>query len=118
MRSTRLDLAARWQGILVGSITLVGTDPFIWGERNAPAGYIHMLMVDREHARLGLGRSLLEWAERRITRTGQRRARLDCVRTNTHLRAYYETAGYALVGYHDFPGNIPSVALYEKTLSG
>jgi len=76
-----------------------------------------MLMVDREHPRLGLGRSLLEWAERRITRTGQRRARLDCVRTNTHLRAYYENAGYALVGYHDFPGNIPSVALYEKTLS-
>ena len=105
------------QGNPIGSVTLVWTDPFIWGDRNAPAGYIHMLMVDRAHAHCGLGRSLLGWAEQRITRSGHRRARLDCVRTNMDLRAYYEDAGYVLVGDREFEGNIPSVALYEKVLS-
>jgi len=33
------------------------------------------------------------------------------------LRAYYEDAGYVLVGDREFEGNIPSVALYEKVLS-
>ena len=103
-------------GNLLGSVTLVWADPFIWGDRDAPAGYIHMLMVDRAHAHLKLGRSLLDWAERRITRSGHHRARLDCVRTNMALRAYYENAGYALVGYREFD-RIPAVALYEKPLA-
>jgi len=103
---------------LVGSLTLVWDDPLIWGDRNEPAGYVHMLMVDRAYAHLGLGRSLLDWAERRITRAGHRHARLDCVRTNLDLRAYYENAGYALVGYREFAGKTPSVALYEKALDG
>ena len=109
---------ARDNGDVVGSVTLVWTDPFIWGDRDEPAGYIHMLMVDRAHARAGLGRGLLDWAERRIIRAGHHRARLDCVRDNAALRAYYEAAGYVLVGYRDFAGGIPSVALYEKVLSG
>jgi GNAT superfamily N-acetyltransferase len=108
---------ARRDGDVVGSVTLVWTDPFIWGERNEPAGYVHMLMVDRAFAHLRVGQSLLEWAERRITRSGHHRARLDCVCTNVGLRAYYENAGYELVGYREFDG-IPSVALYEKTLNG
>ncbi len=75
-----------------------------------------MLMVDRAYARVGLGRLLLEWAARRIRGAGHRHARLDCVRTNVVLRAYYENAGYVLVGYREFAGGIPSVALYEKAL--
>jgi GNAT superfamily N-acetyltransferase len=102
---------------LVGSLTLVWEDPFIWGSRNEAAGYIHMVMVDRAFARLGLGRSLLDWAERRITRAGHRHARLDCVRTNVALREYYENAGYVLVGNREFAGGIPGVALYEKALA-
>jgi GNAT superfamily N-acetyltransferase len=108
---------ARRDSELIGSVTLVWTDPLIWGDRNAPAGYIHMLMVDRAHAHLGLGRSLLAWAERRITRSGHDRARLDCVHTNVRLRAYYEHAGYVLVGQREFAGRIPGVALYEKPAS-
>ena len=109
--------AALLGDILVGSLTLVWADPFIWGDRNGPAGYIHMLMVDRAYARLGLGRLLLDWAERRITGAGHRHARLDCVRTNVGLREYYENAGYVLVGYREFARGIPSVALYEKALA-
>jgi ribosomal protein S18 acetylase RimI-like enzyme len=75
-------------------------------------------MVDRAYAHLGLGRSLIDCAERRITRAGRCHARLDCVRTNVDLRAYYENAGYTLVGYREFAGTIPSVGLYEKALDG
>ena len=107
---------ARRDANLIASVTLVWSDPFIWGDLDGPGGYIHMLMVDRGHAHLGLGRSLLDWAESRIKRSGHHRARLDCVRTNVALRAYYEDAGYALVGYRDFD-SVPAVALYEKPLT-
>lgn len=63
-----------------------------------------MVMVDRAFARLGLGRSLLDWAEEQITGAGHRHARLDCVRTNEALRKYYEEAGYLLVGTREFAG--------------
>jgi len=108
--------AASRDGNLVASVTLVWTDPLVWGNQSDPAGYIHMLMVDRAHAGLGLGRSLLDWAERRIARSGRHRARLDCVRANEPLRRYYENTGYAFVGYREFDERIPSTALYEKTL--
>jgi GNAT superfamily N-acetyltransferase len=102
-------------GDLIGSVTVVWSDPFIWRERDAPAGYIHMLMVDRAYAHLGIGRALLDWAEQRIVATGHCSARLDCVRSNLGLRSYYEQAGYGLVGNRDFNG-LSSVALYEKSL--
>ena len=108
--------AARRDDDLIGSLTLVWDDPFVWGSRNEAAGYVHMVMVDRAFARQGLGRSLLGWAERQITRAGHRRARLDCVRTNVALREYYEHAGYVLVGNREFAGGVPAVALYEKAL--
>jgi GNAT superfamily N-acetyltransferase len=107
---------ARHNGNVVGSVTLVWTDPLIWVGRDEPAGYIHMLMVDRAYAHAGLGLALLGWAELQILRTGRRRARLDCVRDNAVLRAYYEHAGYMLVGYRNFAVGIPDVALYEQLL--
>jgi hypothetical protein len=60
------------------------------------------------------------------SKSGRHRARLDCVRTNTLLRAYYENAGYHLVGYRCFEhevgdargGLVPAdSALYEKLLT-
>ncbi len=114
---------------VMASVTLTWADPFVWGEESDAAGYIHMLMVDRGYAAHGIGRSLLNWAERQSARAGCHLARLDCVRSNGGLRAYYERAGYRLVGYRDFStsqslalgGTAPSdseTALYEKTLSG
>jgi ribosomal protein S18 acetylase RimI-like enzyme len=119
--------AASRNGSLVGSVTLVWTDPFVWGDQNEPAGYIHMLMVRRADAGSGLGRRLLEWAENQIRSSGLCVARLDCVRSNARLREYYESAGYSLVGHRDFPGdsNVAlgdttsrATALYEKRLNG
>jgi protein-tyrosine phosphatase len=103
---------------LVGSVTVVWHDPLIWGERPEPAGYIHMLMVDRAFAGHGIGRSILEWAEGVIDASGRRCARLDCVEGNQPLRAYYEAAGYAFVGNKTFPDLdwAGETALYEKQL--
>jgi GNAT superfamily N-acetyltransferase len=119
-------LAACLGDDIVASVTVAWADPFVWGDQAERAGYIHMLMVDRAYAGHRLGRSLLDWAERRIARSGTHLARLDCVRANLDLRAYYENAGYRLVGYADFArtanailgGSVPAeTALYEKTLT-
>lgn len=88
---------------LAGSVTIVWQDPLTWGERPEPAGYIHMLLVDRAFAGHRIGRRLLDWAERFILDSGRGLARLDCVRGNQALRRYYAAAGYELVGYRDFP---------------
>jgi ribosomal protein S18 acetylase RimI-like enzyme len=112
-------------GRLIASVILAWADPFVWGDQQEPAGYVHTLMVDRAYAGRGLG-VLLDWTESRIVKSGRHRARLDCVRTNTLLRAYYENAGYHLVGYRCFEhevgdargGLVPAdSALYEKLLT-
>ncbi|MDQ1511160.1 MAG: hypothetical protein QOG50_3004 [Actinomycetota bacterium] len=104
---------------LVGSVTVVWEDPLIWGARPESAGYIHMLMVDRDFAGHGIGRLILEWAERSIVATGRHLVRLDCVHDNQPLRAYYENAGYHFVGSKTFPDLAWAgvAALYEKQLS-
>jgi GNAT superfamily N-acetyltransferase len=111
---------------VIASVTLLWSDPFIWGDEDESAGYVHMLMVDRAHRGEGLGRALLSWAEERIARSSRHFARLDCVRTNVALRSYYENAHYRLVRYRDFDeqasqalgGLTPAEsALYEKHLA-
>ena len=108
---------ARLEEEVIGTITVTWSDPLIWGTTNHPAGYIHNLVIDRRYAGVGLGLALLRWSEDLIRRTGHELARLDCVRTNTKLRSYYERAGYSLVGYKAFdaPGAFDT-ALYEKKL--
>ena len=82
-------------------MTLVWSDPFVWGDQDEPAGYVHMLMVDRAHRHEGLGSTLLSWAEERIVDSGRYLARLDCVRTNANLHRVLQNAGYHLVRYQD-----------------
>jgi GNAT superfamily N-acetyltransferase len=48
---------------VIASVTIVWNDPLMWGDRPDPAGYIHMLMVERAFAGHGIGRALLAWAE-------------------------------------------------------
>jgi protein-tyrosine phosphatase len=128
------DLSAKWIAVcigfgvvslvshddrLVGSVTVVWDDPLIWGEQSEPAGYIHMLMVDRAFGGHGIGRLILQCAEDSIAAAGLPLARLDCVADNPPLRAYYEHAGYRFVGTKTFP-DIEwdgATALYEKQLS-
>jgi GNAT superfamily N-acetyltransferase len=104
---------------VIASVTILWDDPLMWGAPPEPAGYIHMLMVDRDLAGHGIGRALLAWAEQFIADSGRQLARLDCVRANRPLRGYYERAGYTLVGYKQLPEVewAYEAALYEKPLT-
>lgn len=77
-------------------------------------------MVDRATAPPGSGRAMLSAAERRIAEAGRVYCRLDCVSTNARLRAYYEGAGYAVVGEQPLKdggkGSKYAVTLMEKRL--
>ncbi|MDQ0685512.1 protein-tyrosine phosphatase [Streptomyces achromogenes] len=83
---------------LTGGYELWWDDPAAWGPRPPEAGYIHRLMTTPHTAPPGAGRRLLAHAESRVTAAGRPYARLDCLSANPRLRAYYESAGYTVVG--------------------
>ncbi|MER7570213.1 GNAT family N-acetyltransferase [Streptomyces sp. NPDC126514] len=108
-------------GHLAGAWELWWTDPAAWGPRPDDAGYIHRLMTTPHTAPPGTGRALLAEAESRISATGRPYARLDCLTSNPRLRAYYEAAGYRVVGEqptkHGGTGSPYAVTLLEKKLT-
>ena len=78
----------------LGAVIVQWSDERTWGERPPDAGYIHGLRVRRSAAGQGLGKAMLQWAEREIARAGRPFARLDCIANNPRLCAYYVEAGY------------------------
>ncbi|WAZ23300.1 GNAT family N-acetyltransferase [Streptomyces cinnabarinus] len=108
-------------GHLAGAWELWWSDPAAWGPRPDEAGYIHRLMTTPHTAPPGTGRALLARAESRITETGRPYARLDCLSSNPRLRAYYESAGYRVVGEQRAKqggaGSPYAVTLMEKRLA-
>lgn len=112
---------AEHEGRMVGAWELWWADEPAWGVRPPDAGYVHRLMVGRATAPRGTGRAMLDRAERRITEKGRPYARLDCVSSNPRLRAYYEGAGYTVVGEQPHKeggqgGSPYAVTLLEKAL--
>ncbi|MFG2098825.1 GNAT family N-acetyltransferase [Streptomyces sp. NPDC048612] len=107
-------------GRAVGAFELWWRDEAAWGPQPPEAGYVHRLMVDREHAAAGTGRALLAHAEGRIAGAGRAWSRLDCVSSNPRLRTYYEGAGYTVVGEQPVKegadGSLYAVTLLEKRL--
>ncbi|MEV0242005.1 GNAT family N-acetyltransferase [Streptomyces sp. NPDC050674] len=107
-------------GRLAGAWELWWEDEDAWGPQPPVAGYVHRLMADRSTAAPGTGRLLLTAAERRVAEAGRTAVRLDCLATNTPLTAYYEQAGYRVVGHKEGkpqPGGAPkSFTLMEKRL--
>ena len=84
--------------------------------RPPDAGYVHGLVIDREHAGEGLGGQLLDWAERRTLQTGRTLLRLDCVEGNERLRRYYRDRGFREVGRKEFEASWFPAVLLEKAL--
>jgi protein-tyrosine phosphatase len=64
---------------------------------------------------------MLAEAERRIAASGRDLCRLDCLATNPVLRAYYEAAGYEVVGEQSAKSGarkaVYAVTLLEKRLT-
>ncbi|WP_072803949.1 GNAT family N-acetyltransferase [Rhodococcoides yunnanense] len=100
---------------LVAAMRLIWSDEPIWLEENAFAGYVHHLVVDRSHSGRGIGRELLDWAERTTHDAGASVLRLDCVETNPQLRAYYARLGFREVGRREFRADRwLAVTLFER----
>lgn len=111
---------AESSGRVVGAWELWWSDEAAWGSQPPVAGYVHRLMVDRAAAAPGTGRVLLEAAEARVAGAGRTHVRLDCLAGNDPLNAYYQAAGYRVVGHKEGkpqPGGAPkSFTLLEKEL--
>ncbi len=101
---------------ICAALRFLWADPLTWGKLDGFAGYVHGLMVDRNHAGQGLGRRLLSWAEEQARKARAPLLRLDCVETNTRLRSYYVEQDFREVGRQDFGGRWRSVVLMEKSL--
>ena len=96
----------------VGTFALQWSDEETWGRVSDNAGYIHGLAVHRDFAGMGVGRELLRRAEDRVSRSGRKYLRLDCVADNKALNAYYQRAGFGYRGRVTVRGL--EVSLYEK----
>ena len=83
-------------GELVAAVTLLWADPAFWGGAgdDGRAGYVHRLVVRRDHARVGLGAHLLDWSAGQVRARGRSEVRLDVVSQNAPLRGYYERVGF------------------------
>lgn len=103
-------------GELCAALRLLWSDESVWQKQNAPAAYVHGLMVRRDDAGLGLGAALLAWAEQQAHQSDVRLLRLDCVESNEALRRYYRALGFSEVGRRDFDGPWHSAVLLEKEI--
>ena len=104
---------------LVGALRLLMRDGIVWPEvKEDDALYLYNLAVTRTAAGKGLGRWLLDWAERQVADAGRKYLRLDCVPTNMFLRTYYEDAGFSARGEVDAiypePVGLWRLRRYEK----
>ena len=103
----------------VGALRLLMRDDIVWPDAANDDGlYLYNLAVRRTWAGRGLGRWLLDWAERLAGESGRHYLRLDCLPGNTFLRQYYEDAGFTARGDVDaiYPAPVGLMHLrrYEK----
>lgn len=109
---------------VAGTVSLDWADP-LWADADGAAGYVHRMAVRRWAA--GLGARVLDWAADVARQRNAAFLRLDCVKSNDRLRAYYEARGFAHRG--DVPvggapgqrlgdGPVTWVSRYELALSG
>jgi ribosomal protein S18 acetylase RimI-like enzyme len=103
---------AELNGDTVATVTLLRDDPAYWGERPADAVYVHKLAVSRACAGRGIGEALVEWADVKAAEDGRAFLRLDCLRDNARIRAYYERLGFEHRG--DLVVNGRGMSIYER----
>jgi RimJ/RimL family protein N-acetyltransferase len=76
---------------IAGTVTVDWADS-VWAGFDGHAAYVHRMAV-RRWAR-GLGAVMLAWAADTARQQSRQALRLDCVASNSALRAYYEAAGF------------------------
>lgn len=81
-------------GNAIGTFSLQPSDPMFWGEQPDDALYLHGLAIRRSAAGQGVGRAMLDWAERYAAAHGRLYVRLDTLADDPRMCRYYEQAGY------------------------
>jgi len=107
---------AELDGEVVATVTLLWDDPMYWGERPADAAYVHKLAVRRACAGQRIGGAIVEWADETAEANGRQFLRLDCLRDNPGIRAYYENLGFEHRG--DLVVNGRDMSIYERPVHG
>jgi ribosomal protein S18 acetylase RimI-like enzyme len=103
---------AELDGDAVATVTLLWDDPKYWGARPPDAAYVHKLAVSRAAAGRRIGQTLVEWADNTAAAAGREFLRLDCLRDNPGIRAYYERLGFEHRG--DLVVNGRGMSIYER----
>ena len=105
---------AEIDGETVATVTLLWDDPMYWGERPPDAAYVHKLAVSRACAGQRIGSAIVEWADATAAAAGREFLRLDCLRDNPGIRAYYERLGFEHRG--DLVVNGRDMSIYERRI--
>jgi ribosomal protein S18 acetylase RimI-like enzyme len=105
---------AEIDGEAVATVTLLWDDPMYWGERPPDAAYVHKLAVSRACAGQRIGSAIVEWADATAAAAGREFLRLDCLRDNPGIRAYYERLGFEHRG--DLVVNGRDMSIYERRI--
>jgi GNAT superfamily N-acetyltransferase len=103
---------AELDGDTVATVTLLWDDPIYWPDEPADAAYVHKLAVSRACAGQRIGQDIVEWADRTAATAGRDFLRLDCLRDNPGIRAYYERLGFEHRG--DLFVNGRGMSIYER----
>jgi GNAT superfamily N-acetyltransferase len=102
---------------LVGSIAIDQvSDPGLWTpEERRESLILHRMMVRRSHSGHGLGRRMIDWADRIALVQRRSWLRLDAWDTNEALHRYYLSLGFKRVRHvpnHRFP----SATLFQRAV--
>ncbi|MGH3799863.1 MAG: GNAT family N-acetyltransferase [Pseudonocardiaceae bacterium] len=81
-----------------------------------PALYVHRMVVDDGSRGSELGSALLDWAARRVRKTGKFWLRLDAWKSNPVLYRCYLDRGFSLVRVDDTPSDL-SGACFQRSAS-
>ena len=103
---------AELDGDVAATVTLLWHDPLYWPDAPADATYVHKLAVSRRRAGQRIGETIVEWADRTAAHAGRDFLRLDCLRDNPGIRAYYERLGFEHRG--DLVVNGRDMSIYER----
>lgn len=98
-----------------GAVTLVESDPLVWGPDDRKALYLHRLVSSRHAAGRGAGALLIRWARVVATWRCKRWLRLETWNENRALRGYYESQGFRHVRDQRFAPDSPAPADYRGT---
>jgi GNAT superfamily N-acetyltransferase len=87
-----------------------------WKFNEGRAFVAHRICVDPDHEGKGLGRTLMEYAERLAKSNGCSCIRLDAYTGNPRSAEFYERLGYSVAGQVFFPGRSLPFNCLEKPL--